>query len=119
MTVQVSRRVGLRVFRRELKQRQGPMGGQLLTNLRPVRDRARGRSPTSRDWTEQCLQLRIRHRIEQRPDHLRDFGSFQNPEYGATTHAYTPGDRANRQVRNKHVILKFASPYSSACVWLA
>ncbi len=116
MTVQVSRRVGLDVFRPELKQRQGPVGGQLLTNLRPVRDRARGRSPMSRDGIKQRLQLRIHHRIDQRPGHLRDPGSFQNPEYAATPHAYTPGDRANRKVRNKYVILKFASPFSPARV---
>ena len=116
MTVLVPRRVGLDVFRPQLKQRQGPVGGQLLASLRPVRDRARGRSPTSRDRIEQRLQLRIRHRIEQRQGHLRDPGSFQNPEYAATTRAYTPGNRANRQVRNKYVIPKFASPFSSARV---
>ena len=116
MTVQVSRRVGLDVFRPELKQRQGPVGGQLLANLHPIRDRARDRPPTSRDQIEQRLQHRILHRIEQRPDYLRDTGSFQNPEYAATAHAYTRGDRANRQVRNKYVTPKFASPFSSARV---
>ena len=119
MTVLVPRRVGLDIFRPELKQRRGPVGGQLLMRLRPNRGWARGRSPMSRDGIEQRLQLRIRYRIEQRPGHLRDPGSSWNPEYAATTHAYTPGDRANRQVRNKYVILKIPSPFASARVWLA
>ena len=101
MTVLVPRRVGLDIFRPELKQRQGPVGGQLLTDLHPVRDRARGRSPTSRDGIEKRLQLRILHRSGQRPGHLRDPRSFQNPGHGATTHPHTPGNRANRMVRNK------------------